>query len=135
MTSAISAEDPTRLHPRHPILLASSSSPDPASFDESDAFSCIWRRTARNIPLVNHTLAALRFFFREKKKVEKTKEGKKKRGSRSGAPDIIEHRRSPEPRSWPFVLSPGMWLGCWMPRGLKYKATLSGLMAGSAPAE
>jgi len=57
----------------------------------SDAFNCIWRRNGAHIPILNHTVAGLRFFFRITPR-------------RS---DIIEHTTFlHEPRKLPVVLSP-----------------------------
>jgi integrase/recombinase XerD len=86
-------------------------SPDTASFEDVRRFQLHLAANGTHIPILNHTVAALRFFFRVTLK-------------RS---DIIEHTTFiHEPRKLPVVLSPeevARWLDA--APGLKYKAALS----------
>src|SRR6266481_2825371 len=86
-------------------------SPDTASFEDVRRFQLHLAANGAHIPIVNHTVAALRFFFRITLR-------------RS---DIIEHTTFiHEPRKLPVVLSPeevARLLGA--APGLKYKAALS----------
>src|SRR3979490_3235275 len=86
-------------------------SPDTASFEDVRRFQLHLAASGTHIPILNHTVAALRFFFRVTLK-------------RS---DIIEHTTFlHEPRKLPVVLNPeeGAHLLDAAP-GLKYKAALS----------
>jgi integrase/recombinase XerD len=86
-------------------------SPDTASFEDVRRFQLHLAAKGAHIPILNHTVAALRFLFRVTLK-------------RS---DIIEHTTFiHEPRKLPVVLSPGevaRFLDA--APGLKYKAALS----------
>src|SRR2546425_1726481 len=86
-------------------------SPDTASFEDVRRFQLDLAASGVHIPILNHTVAALRFFFRVTLK-------------RS---DIIEHTTFlHEPRKLPVVLSPEE-VACLLDAapGLKYKAALS----------
>ena len=85
-------------------------SPERRAWRTFVAFSCIWPRMAR-VPILNHTVAALRFFFRVTLR-------------RSA---IIEHTTFiHEPRKLPVVLSPAEVARLLdAAPGLKYKAALS----------
>src|SRR5438105_7957585 len=86
-------------------------SPDTASFEDVRRFQLHLAASGAHIPILNHTVAALRFFFKVTLK-------------RS---DIIEHTTFlHEPRKLPVVLSPEE-VACLLDAapGLKYKAALS----------
>jgi len=86
-------------------------SPDTASFEDVRRFQLHLVAKGAHIPILNHTVAALRFFFRVTLK-------------RS---DIIEHTTFlHEPRKLPVVLSPQEVARLLdAAPGLKYKAALS----------
>src|SRR5438045_885883 len=86
-------------------------SPDTASFEDVRRFQLHLAANGAHIPILNHTVAALRFFFRVTLK-------------RS---DIIEHTTFlHEPRKLPVVLSPEEVARLLdAASGLKYKAALS----------
>ena len=86
-------------------------SPDAASFEDVRRFQLHLAANGAHIPIVNHTVVALRFFFRITL-------------SRS---DIIEHTTFiHEPRKLPIVLSPEEVARLLdAASGLKYKAALS----------
>ena len=86
-------------------------SPDTASFEDVRRFQLHLAANGAHIPIVNHTVAALRFFFRITLR-------------RS---DIIEHTTFiHEPRKLPVVLSPEEVARLLdAAPGLKYKAALS----------
>src|SRR5260221_176316 len=86
-------------------------SPDTASFEDVRRFQLHRARNGAHVPILNHTVAALRFFFRVPLK-------------RS---DIIEHTTFlHEPRKLPVVLSPEEVARLLEAApGLKYKAALS----------
>src|SRR5260370_23509632 len=86
-------------------------SPDKASFEDVRRFQLHLAAKGANIPILNHTVAALRFFFRITLK----------------RPDIIEHTAFiHEPRKLPVVLSPEEVARLLdAAPGLKYKAALS----------
>jgi integrase/recombinase XerD len=86
-------------------------SPDSASFEDVRRFQLQLAAKGAHIPILNHTVAALRFFFRVTLK-------------RS---DIIEHTTFlHEPRKLPVVLSPAEVARLLdAAPGLKYKAALS----------
>jgi site-specific recombinase XerD len=86
-------------------------SPDTASLEEVRRFQLHLAETGAQSPILNHTVSALRFFFRVTLKRH----------------DIIEHTTFiREPRKLPVVLSPEevAWL-LNAAAGLKYKAALS----------
>ena len=86
-------------------------SPDTASFEDVRRFQLHLAANGAHVPILNHTVAALRFFFRVTLK-------------RS---DIIEHTTFiPEPSKLPVVLSPEEVARLLdAAPGLKYKAALS----------
>src|SRR5882762_10007760 len=86
-------------------------SPDTASFEDVRRFQLHLTMNGAHIPVLNHTLAALRFFFRVT----------------LGRPDIIEHTTFiHEPQKLPVVLSPQEVARLLdAAPGLKYKAALS----------
>ena len=85
-------------------------SPDTASFEDVRSFQLHLAKNGAHIPVLNHTVAALRFFFRVTLR-------------RS---DITEHTTFlHEPRKLPVVLSPGEVARLLnAAAGLKYKAAL-----------
>jgi integrase/recombinase XerD len=93
-------------------------SPDTANFEDVRRFQLHLAAKGAHIPILNHTVAALRFFFRVTLK-------------RS---DIIDHTTFlHEPRKLPVVLSPEEVARLLdAAPGLKYKAALSGLRRGFA---
>jgi integrase/recombinase XerD len=86
-------------------------SPDTASFEDVRRFQLHLATNGAHIPILNHTVAALRFFFR----------------ITLGRSDIIEHTTFlHEPRKLPVVLSPEEVARLLdAAPGLKYKAALS----------
>jgi len=116
----VSAEDPTRLHPARSRFFAAflGRSPDTASFEDVRRFQLHLAANGAHIPIVNHTVAALRFFFR------------------------ITLRRSTSSSTRRSSTSPGScrscsvrrrWRGCWMQRGAQIQGSAErGLWRGSA---
>ena len=86
-------------------------SPDTAGFEDVRRFQLDLAANGAHIPILNHTVAALRFFF----------------GVTLRRPDIIEHTTFVhEPRKLPVVLSPKEVARLLdAAPGLKYKAALS----------
>src|ERR1700738_3565661 len=86
-------------------------SPDTASFEDVRRFQLHLATNGAHIPILNHTVAALRFFFRVTLR----------------RPDIIEHTTFVhEPRKLPVILSPEEVARLLdAASGLKYKAALS----------
>ena len=112
MTIRKSAEDPkSYIRTIKDFAAFLGRSPDTASFEDVRRFQLHLAANGAHIPIVNHTVAALRFFFRITLR-------------RS---DIIEHTTFiHEPRKLPVVLSPeevARLLDAAL--GLKYKAALS----------
>ena len=77
-------------------------SPDTASFEDVRRFQLHLAANSAHIPILNHTVAALRFFFKV---------------SRSGAPTSSSTpRSSTRPASCRSFSVRRRWRGCWRPR-------------------